>query len=181
MGLDSYLSVTKYLSGYGFRGEKEVAAYKKIIADAGMDKLVEEGSPTANIEVTVAYWRKANAIHRFFVENCSDGTDDCRKMWVERFHLEDLRDRCEQILNSIEGYRVGYVQNPDQVEWIHKVDWNSTVAENLLPTQSGFFFGDTDYNEWYVSSLEYTLERLNFVLSNVPKGAEWGFIYQASW
>ena len=29
-------------------------------------------------EVCVAYWRKANAIHSWFVENCQDGVDECQ-------------------------------------------------------------------------------------------------------
>ena len=44
--------------------------------------------------------------------------------------LEDLIDRCDRVLE------------------------NHSLAEDLLPTQGGFFFGSTDYDKWYFEDVK---------------------------
>jgi hypothetical protein len=46
----------------------------------------------------VAYWRKANAIHRWCVENVQHDNDDCRTYPVTRDQLSQLRDDCRTVL-----------------------------------------------------------------------------------
>jgi hypothetical protein len=51
----------------------------------------------------VGYWRKANQIHNWFVENIQDGIDDCdyhREVTEE--DLEELLDVCKRVLDSCE-------------------------------------------------------------------------------
>ena len=57
---------------------------------------------------------------------------------------------------------------------------NITDAEDLLPTTSGFFFGSTDYDEYYLQDLEKTVELLTPYLEEKD---DWsvGYVYQASW
>lgn len=83
-------------------------------------------------DTEVAYWRKANAIHNWMVQNVQFGEDDCRDYWVSKEKLEELLDVCNRVL----------------------VD--NSLAPKLLPTQSGFFFGSTDYDEWYFETVKYT-------------------------
>jgi hypothetical protein len=52
------------------------------------------------------------------------------------------------------------------------------LAAELLPTTSGFFFGSTDYDEWYYTDIQRTVDICNFCLS-LP--LEWSFEYQSSW
>ena len=75
----------------------------------------------------VAYWRKANAIHKWFVDNVQSGKDDCDSYEVSREQLVKLLGDCEQ------------------------VKAHNELAEELLPTQSGFFFGSIEYDKWYFS------------------------------
>ena len=42
----------------------------------------------------VAYWRKANAIHRWFVNNVQDGIDECQETIVTRNQLFTLLQIC---------------------------------------------------------------------------------------
>jgi hypothetical protein len=104
-------------------------------------------------------WRKANQIHKWFVDNIQDGVDECQESFVEVEKLHKLRDLCEQVVND-----------PDR-------------AAELLPTGGGFFFGSTDYNEWYHRDIKETLDWLNdFLLKdalNAMKG--WDFYYRSSW
>lgn len=83
-------------------------------------------------DTEVAYWRKANAIHNWMVQNVQFGEDDCRDYWVSKEKLEQLLDVCNRVLAD------------------------NSLAPKLLPTQSGFFFGSTDYDEWYFEDVEYT-------------------------
>lgn len=95
----------------------------------------EKKHPWYNIKEEVGYWRKANAIHKWFVDNVQDGIDDCDyHREVTKEDLEELRDVCKAVL-----------EKPSR-------------AKNLLPTQGGFFFGSTEHDEWYIESLKNTIE-----------------------
>jgi hypothetical protein len=109
----------------------------------------------AEVKLQIAYWRKANAIHKYFVDNCANGKDECQDTYVEREQLEDLLNRCKTILED------------------------HSKAEELLPSQSGFFFGSTDYDEWYFHDLEQTVPVLEKILKESPE--DWEFEYKASW
>jgi hypothetical protein len=104
----------------------------------------------------VGYWRKANAIHRWFVDNVQNGVDDCGEYKVTAEQLIQLRDECNQVLND------------------------SSLAESLLPTQPGFFFGGTEYNDGYVYDLENTVEIINDILENKQYCLD-DLYYSSSW
>jgi hypothetical protein len=93
-----------------------------------------------NISEEVAYWRKANAIHRWFVENVQGGVDNQANYYVSREQLQQLLDA------------------------VNKVLADRSLAAEELPTQDGFFFGGTGYDEYYFSDLERTKEILEAVL-----------------
>jgi hypothetical protein len=54
-------------------------------------------------------------------------------------------------------------------------------ANSLLPTRSGFFFGDTSYDEWYFMHIENTEKQLTEVLEDEEFLKSWEFYYQSSW
>lgn len=110
----------------------------------------------------VGYWRKANAIHRWFVENVQDGEDDCEMYVVEKEALETLLDVCKTVLNA---------QHQDEFE---------SIAMQWLPTQDGFFFGGTDYDNWYIADLEDTINIIEKVLAETDFDNE-VITYQSSW
>ena len=154
MGLDMYLSAKKHMSRYF--DEKDSERIKTVNELFGVEG-DEEGDYCAQ-EVTfrVAYWRKANAIHQWFVNNVQKGTDDCGEYYVTRDQLQQLMELCEQIVAD------------------------KKKAEKLLPTQSGFFFGNTEYDEWYMEDIERTIVRFKKILSD-PAFEKSDFYYQASW
>lgn len=49
----------------------------------------------------VGYWRKANAIHKWFVENVQNGEDDCGRYEVSKEQLEELLDVCKEVLDKV--------------------------------------------------------------------------------
>jgi hypothetical protein len=52
-------------------------------------------------------------------------------------------------------------------------------AKDLLPVQEGFFFGNYEYNEYYFSDIQDTIDQLESILKDVP--ADWELKYQSSW
>ncbi len=152
MGLDMYL----YKKNYIWQGEwiKPEARQEVIVKkDGEVDTSIKPERVKYVIE-EVGYWRKANQIHQWFVENVQQGEDDCKSYWVSRENLIELLDICKQIKED------------------------NSKAESLLPTQSGFFFGGTEYNEWYFNDINNTIEILEEILSD--ESAD-DFEYQSSW
>ena len=121
----------------------------------------------------IADWRKANSIHQWFVENIQDGEDDCGfHREVTESDLESLLETCKTVLEScvlIDG---------DDGDF--KVVEDSSVAEELLPTQSGFFFGGTSYDEWYVEDIKYTIEIIEKILKETDFDL-YAIYYCSSW
>jgi hypothetical protein len=162
MGLDMYLSAEKYLSGWEHRPAQDREQFASVLETAGFDPaILPEYSPSATLAVTVMYWRKANAIHQWFVDNFANGVDECQEIGVPRDGLEALRNLCDIILGASEANR-------------------KSVAEEHLPPQAGFFFGSTEIDEWYWKDLETTRDELSRILANKSL-AECDFTYRASW
>lgn len=160
MGLDQYLSAKKYLSPAEWRGESSKEQFDGVLKTVGAETFVRKEFPSAEVSISVGYWRKANAIHQWFVDNCQDGVDDCGSYSVSREKLEELKRVCEFVT------KVKVVINTDE------------SARKMLPTQSGFFFGGTEYDEYYYSDLTDTIEIAKACLAMPP---EWDFSYQSSW
>lgn len=155
MGLDMYLHTNS---------KKVCKAANK--ASSGEDWRVPGG--------VAIYWRKANAIHKWFVENVQYGEDDCGTYEVSVEQLVELRDTCKKVLEAselVDGYVFGGQQYKDG-EWSTirnrgRVIKDSSVAEQLLPTTSGFFFGDVEYDEYYYDDVERTVKGIDAILENV--------------
>jgi hypothetical protein len=59
-------------------------------------------------------------------------------------------------------------------------EFNLELAQSLLPTRSGFFFGGTDYDNYYYEELVRTKEILEDVLSTTNFDSQIIF-YSSSW
>ena len=117
----------------------------------------EKRYPHLRVIENVGYWRKANAIHNWFVNNVQDGVDDCAfHDEVTKENLEELRDICHEVLCD-----------PD-------------MAEALLPTQGGFFFGSIVYDEWYIDDLKRTIDIIDKVLETTDFDKQMIY-YVSSW
>jgi hypothetical protein len=147
MGLDMYLEKRVYVGTYdratGETGSSITSTDSRV--NAKRVEYVVEG---------VAYWRKANAIHAWFVRECAKGVDDCKPVWVPEEKLFQLLDLVRTVLAEPK-------RGPE-----------------LLPTQSGFFFGDTAYDDSYRDDLKLTEEMLERVLKEEGAG---NIYYRASW
>lgn len=158
MGLDMYLTRKVHISNYDFDPEGQRLA--RIILDAlGVKGDAQAAYARGILEVSLpaAYWRKANAIHGWFVKNVQEDVDNCGTYYVSRGQLGGLRDLCSRVLDG-------------------------TTPKEELPPTAGFFFGETVDDEYYRADLVDTVEKLNRVLT-APEVGEHGdsFYYQSSW
>lgn len=151
MGLDMYLSAKRYIWKSDKSDDDIQNKLNELLAD---DLPKNERGRVSEITVDAMYWRKANAIHGWFVENCQDGDDDCQEYEVEREQLEELRDLCQRLLDGDEE------------------------AEGELEPTEGFFFGSTNKDEYYYQDLRDTIAGLNEVLK-MPNS--YCFYYRSSW
>jgi hypothetical protein len=186
MGLDQYLFAKKYIGCWGHSADEDWRRYDAILSALGKSGWRCESSPSLTVEVSTLYWRKANQIHQWFVENVQGGEDDCKTYYVTEAQLETLRNTCKMIMAStrlVAGKIVnGRMMGPDGI-WKDVIEdgqrlENSTVANALLPTQAGFFFGSTDYDERYWHDLNYTAAGINTILTEFNG---WDFYYSSSW
>ena len=145
MGLDMYLSAKQYLFSFNEEDKAKAGEIKKLM---GSDLPVKE------VAMEAMYWRKANAIHDWFVTMVQDGDDDCKEYFVETEQLEQLVSLCNEAL--------------------------ATKDTDILQTSSGFFFGSTEYDEYYWDEIKRTRDELSKLLTN-PKAKHWDFYYRASW
>ena len=160
MGLDMYLT-ERHSKVLGPREEEQLKRQK--LAEIMNIELDSESLVELEMHREVGYWRKANAIHKWFVNNVQDGEDDCNRYEVSVKQLLQLRDLCEQVVE------------------------NNNLAMELLPPTQGFFFGSTDLDEYYYQDLDYTIEMLDRVLGEISwetlkdKYSDRLFYYQSSW
>ena len=150
MGLDMYLSKKTYVKYWEHNGDNN---YEVTVTKAGKPTNIDPKKVSYIVE-EVGYWRKANQIHNWFVENVQNGIDECQESYVSREQLQSLLDICR----------------------IVKIDKDK--APQLLSTQSGFFFGGTEYDEWYYQDIDNTIQILEEALSD--ENAD-DFTYRASW
>jgi hypothetical protein len=151
MGLDCYLTAKKYVSNYSEKDKELVEYLKTAPVPKGKNWRVDE------LTLSVGYWRKANQIHKWFVDNVQGGKDDCKEYFVSWEQLKQLYAVVQAVLND------------------------KTLAGDLLPTQGGFFFGDTSYDEYYFDDLANTIEILDAIFKNEELTQRWDFYYRASW
>lgn len=151
MGLDMYLMKKTYVKNWSFmepneRNEVSITVDGKPHPDIRPERIFE-------IVEEVAYWRKANQIHGWFVKNVQDGNDNCAEYHVSREVLQELIDECKSVLEK--------KANP----------------KSALPTTKGLFFGNDEYNESYYDDLRDTVSMIEPLLKE--NGGT--FYYTSSW
>jgi len=147
MGLDMYLTAERYLFTFGDSTEDSHA-----IALLNEIPLLGKGDmKPRSIRYEAMYWRKAHSIHKWFVDNCQGGIDDCRYTDVGIEQLYDLLEVCEN------------VKNKDVLSVFESVD---TYDFELMA-------GKLDQ---YVK----TAENLSKILKT-PGIERWDFVYNSSW
>lgn len=157
MGLDMYFYLEKYESQSRFSDKDNVVLHY----DEDLKELEEDifirNFKSIETRYQVGYFRKFNALHSYIVNKYANGEDDCRPILLDR---EDI----EEILTTLKSV-------------------NKDNASEVLPTQTGFFFGSQEYDEWYFEDIEYAIDLLEKMLKVLEKDSKnrWSAYYEASW
>ena len=180
MGLDMYLYKKTYVKNWSHtpkeekfsitikRGGKKFDGIKK-------DRITE-------ITEQVGYWRKFNALHNWFVQNCADGVDDCKETYVSPEQMKELLATLKKVKKVLDkapkkttSVVVGWSNQGDMKEDIEVYDTDK--LEDLLPTASGFFFGGTEYDGYYYQSVCNTITMIDELMAE----GDADYYYEASW
>jgi hypothetical protein len=147
MGLDMYLTAKRYIYDFDDDGK----ALREQLED-----LKVNGMEVKELSYRAGYWRKANQIHKWFVDNVQEGVDNCGEYLVGITELEVLLEKVNEVLR------------------------NRDKANELLPTANGFFFGSDVYDEGYFDDLIQTKAIIENVLS-MDDIRKYDFYYSSSW
>ena len=150
MGLDMYLDKRTYVKQWDHQSAEE--KHEVAVTKGGQPTNIDPKKIKYIIE-EAGYWRKANQIHHWFVENVQNGVDNCGEYYVGSEKLTELLELCK------------------------KVEADHSLADELLPSASGFFFGGTDYDEWYYNDITNTIA----ILEEALEDEHGDFYYSSSW
>jgi hypothetical protein len=134
MGLDMYLTKKHYVKRWDFKSPEE--QFEVVVTKGGLPVKGVNPEKISSVEEEVMYWRKANHIHYWFVKHCQNGEDNCKEHYVSSDDLLMLYETLKQVSED------------------------HSRAEALLETASGFFFGGTEYDEYYFEEIDRTMKVL---------------------
>lgn len=190
MGLDMYAARRFYVKNWDHYSASE--RYQVTVSRGGNAIKGIQPERITWIEEEVMYWRKANHIHAWFVDNVQKGDDpnDGRIYLVSWEKLKELLSTCKKVLKASElvdgQVYAGTVYDAEHPNGLvqsepGKVVKDTTVAEELLPTCSGFFFGCEDYDEYYLRAVEETARWAASMLQDNHDGVPGEIFYSSSW
>jgi hypothetical protein len=166
-----YLSHWDYQRKEETKGKARYDQAMRVLRLAGLGKFTNSDSGGGAlywkdgkvwVQTDCAYWRKANQIHGWFVDNVQDGVDECQETPVSRDQLRQLLAACKRVLKHLERGAM-----------------NDGALE--LPPQEGFFFGSTDVDEWYKRDIQHTIRAIRKVLGLAKNQRDVHFSYRSSW
>lgn len=166
MGLDMYLYERHYLPSKstkkGFMKTNQLTI--KVPKCFGSEELVKKKLKNVKyIDCEVGYWRKANAIHQYFLDKCTNPNSDedanGKDLFPSNTDLLELKQICLELLGCY-GKKF------------------KDKAEELLPTSSGFFWGGLEYDKWYRADLRNTIKIINKLHLDDPYVT---IVYNANW
>ena len=138
---------------------------------------------TSSIVEGIGYWRKANHIHSWFVENVQNGEDDCGEYYVETEKLQELLDTCKKVKASLVGsetkkisIKTGWNKDGDTYTEIDVFVFTKTARE-LLPCKKGFFFGLTKLDSSYLQDIEDTIA----IIEELFLTDDGNYYYHSNW
>lgn len=158
MGLDMYLTKRTYVQNWDYMKESE----KNYVSVKGADEKHIKPERVQYVIEQLCYWRKANHIHKWFIDNIQNGVDDGEEYIVSLPELKQLMDVCYEVITD------------------------NSKAQELLPTSDGFFFGGTAYDEWYFTQTTNTYKILKDIVEELesyetPLNNSAWMHYRASW
>lgn len=186
MGLDMYLYKKTYVKNWEHNGKEN--QHKITVKKGGKARTDIKPERICYITEQVGYWRKFNALHGWFVNECGGGVDECQQIYVSNEELTKLLEILKQVKTTIDKSqkKVTVLKDWQDKDYEYEVyDCEEQVKELLPPTQ-GFFFGGYEIDSWYKQNVDETVTLIEDLLKEDEESKEHGlwsgeFYYQASW
>lgn len=163
MGLDMYFYARKTTYKSFSKWDKPDRANEvnypedlKIFSDYIYDRNFK--SVQTETSYQIGYFRKFNALHSYIVKTFANGIDNCQDIILYKEDIEQIKKVLDDVLEA----------NTEE------------KAKEILPTQSGFFFGGTDYDEYYFEDVKDAADLMQSFLDNFDF-ENYQLVYQASW
>jgi hypothetical protein len=179
MGLDMYLYKKSYVQNWEHTSPEKRHTFE--IKMGGEIRKDIKPERICYIVEQIAYWRKFNALHGWFVQNCAGGTDECQDINVSEEHLKELLDTLKKVhkLTSNSKKVTKVLQDWNGKDYEVEVYENENKIKELLEPTQGFFFGGYEIDEYYAEEVKSTIKILKDLIKDNEYGEE--FIYRASW
>lgn len=120
----------------------------------GLDMYLETMDKTSGETTIIHSWRKANQIRAWFVNQFDKDPNDQLKIKLTPETIDNLIFDMTEVLA------------------------HQQLASNLLPTSVGFFFGSTDYDEYYFETLADTVD---YLMHDLEWHTETEDLYYTEW
>lgn len=186
MGLDMYLQKHSYVKNWEHMDKSEL--HTVTVKLGGKNRPDIKPKRVSYVIEEIAYWRKFNALHGWFVTNLANQVDDCKEIYVSEENLKELHELLMKVQETL--------NNAKTVETVHK-DWNgndytveSFDCENELnelgfvPTE-GFFFGGQNIDSYFKNNVDNTVKVFEEILAEIEENKKNGlsseYYYRASW
>lgn len=183
MGLDMYLSKKTYVKNWEHNGREN--QHRITIKRGGKPRTDIKPERITYIIEEVAYWRKFNALHGWFVDNCGDGVDDGGEYFVSREKIKELLGilkKVRTILNKSKKVNKKLADFDGATYSMKVYDCEDEICD-LLPPTTGFFFGSSEIDDDYKNHVSYTIKTLQELLKEDKSDELYSgeFYYEASW
>ncbi len=140
----------------------------------------------------LSYFRKVNFLVKFFndkmVEYCGGTILDGLDVPIDREWCEELLEKCNKVVDKYNELKASYTPdtNDDNTNLFESKEANDLFAKfasETLPTMAGFFYGSTDYDEWYLNDVKDVIEHLkNNIIPEFDKLDDDEYIaFNANW
>ena len=154
MGLDMYFYLRKYESQSKWDEKAAVLNYDEDLK--GLENYIfKRNFKSVETKYQVGYFRKFNALHSYIVKTFANGVDECQEIYLSKKDLNKLLDALKSV--------------------------SKDNASQVLPTQTGFFFGSQNYDEYYFEDVKEAIELITKMLEVMNSNNKWSACYEASW
>lgn len=171
MGLDMYLNMK--VSHYPKKGDTTINLANLDSSWDNLDFNEFGASNRVDISMGVGYWRKANHIHNWFVNNVQEGADNCGDYNVTMDNFNSLYDTCMNILNKLNGkiFSINNEYREDCELYVkeHGIELEETVTFDVTKLKE--FYGDNNLQMYYrtLNSDDVEIEELyDYCDDNLP-------------
>lgn len=114
------------------------------------------------------YMRKHNHIQQWIEDNVGF-PENCENTYMT---LEELQNLVRDLKAVAKAYNTS-------------LEKGEKVAKEKMPTSTGFFFGDTQYDDYYLNKIKHDIENLEAMLdkaeNDAAKGENVKFAYWCWW